>query len=100
MSIAMDAWVYVVVQNPGGDERIAGQHDETHGVAFIPAFMEKDPAQQGLLQMVREKGVRYEVQAILFEDLLRYAAGGPYCVFILDDAGRITERYSPAGQKF
>lgn len=97
MNIALDRWVYVVVQNPGGDERIAGQLDEAHNIAFIPTFKEKEAAQQGLLKMTREKGTRYEVQAILFEDLIQYAVKGPYFIFLLDDAGCVIERYSPEG---
>ncbi len=99
MNIAMDTWVYVVIQNPGGDERIAGQRDEAHDIAFIPAFKEKEAAQQGLLQMAREKGMRYEIQAILFEDLMQHASKGSYFIFILDADGKIIERYSPTGKQ-
>jgi hypothetical protein len=98
MQIEKDTWVYVVVQNPGGDEQIAGQRDEAHDIAFIPAFKQKETAQQGLLQMAREKGGRYEVHAILFEDLVQHAAKGPFCIFFLDDSGHISERYSPEGE--
>jgi hypothetical protein len=98
MQIGPDRWVYVVIQNPGGEERIAGQRDEENELAFIPTFKQKEAAQQGLLQMAREKGGRYEVQAILFEDLVQYATEGPFFIFFVDDGGRVTERYSPEGR--
>ena len=62
-------WIWVVVQNPGGDEQFLGQHDDKKDVAFIPAFYEKGDAQQAIGQLITERGKKYEAQAILFEEL-------------------------------
>ena len=88
-------WVYVLVQNSGRKEQIVGQHDAEKDVAFIPAFPDKDSAYQGVVHMAKEKGQKYEIQAIILEDLLRYAAEGRFLVFILDGQGTILRRFSP-----
>ena len=43
-----DQWVWVVIQNPGGNEQFLGQKDEDKGISFIPTFLEKEEAEQGL----------------------------------------------------
>jgi hypothetical protein len=63
-SIKGDTWVWVVVQDPGGDEQFLGQLDEEKNISFIPAFYQKEDAQQCFVQMHREKGRKYEIQAI------------------------------------
>lgn len=83
------AWVYVVVQNPGASETIVGQHDPEHQLTFIPVFKDKDSALQGVTQMAKTPGQAYEIQAIIYEDLLSYARREGYLLFFLDGAGRI-----------
>jgi len=90
--IEKNQWVWVVVQDPGGNEQFLGQHDQEKDESFIPTFLEKEEAQQGLTLMTREKGYRYEVQAILFEDLSRRAAENGFKVFILNGEGEILEK--------
>ena len=38
--IKATSWVYVLVQNPGGDEQIVGQKDSDNDIAFIPLFLD------------------------------------------------------------
>jgi hypothetical protein len=90
-------WLYVVVQNPDSDAQIMGQHDEAHDIRFIPAFRTKEDAQQGLLQLPTARGVKYEVQAMIIEDLRRYASEMGSLIFLLDADGRILEKLAPAG---
>lgn len=85
-------WIYVIVQDPGGDEQFLGQTDEEKNVSFIPLFLEKDAASQCLPFLVREKGLKYEAQAILYEDLVDYASKNGFMIFILDGAGKILEK--------
>ena len=87
--IEKDQWVWVVVQDPGGNEQFLGQHDQEKNESFIPTFLEKEEAQQGLTLMTHEKGHKYEVQAILFEDLSRRAADNGFMVFILNGSGEV-----------
>jgi hypothetical protein len=96
--LMMESWIYVPVQNPGGDERITGQYDDHLGISYIPSFLDRDSAQQGLLNIAKERGARYEIQAILFEELLRAAAMDAFFIFVLDHTGRILAKYTPNGE--
>lgn len=91
-------WVYVVVQNPGAGETIAGQHDPEHQLDFIPVFKDRDNALQGVALMAKSPGQRYEVQAIIYEDLLGYAQQGGFLLFFLDGAGRILSKVGSDGR--
>ena len=51
-----DTWIWVIVQDPSGNEQFLGQHDDEKDVSFIPAFYEKDDARQCLIQLITEKG--------------------------------------------
>ncbi len=98
MAIKIDnsTWVYVIVQNPGADEKIIGQKDPDREIAFIPVFTDKDSAQQGFLQFPKARGHKYEIQAIIYEDLERYAADAQSLIFFLDAEGRIIDKKAPA----
>ena len=88
-------WIWVVVQNPGGDEQFLGQHDDKKDVAFIPAFYEKGDAQQAIGQLITERGKKYEAQAILFEELAKDAAQHGFLIFMLNSDGEILEEIAP-----
>ena len=90
-----DEWVWVVVQDPGGNEQILGQHDRQEDISFIPAFPDKESAQQGLLNLKRQQGYKYEVQAILRDELLKDAATGGFMVFLLGENGEVLEKIKP-----
>ncbi|MBW1681003.1 MAG: hypothetical protein JRF59_10265 [Deltaproteobacteria bacterium] len=87
-----EKWVWVIVQDPGGEERFLGQRYEESGEQFIPAFFEKDEARDGLRLLAREQGRKYEVQAIVLSHLLKRAAKEGMAVFLLDAQGRILEK--------
>ena len=93
--ITSDTWIWVIVQNPGGDEQFLGQHDEKKNVSFIPAFYEKDDAQQSLIQLITDKGKKYEVQAIFFDELAKDAAQHGFMIFMLNADGEILEEIAP-----
>jgi hypothetical protein len=93
--IKATSWVYILVQNPGSDEQIVGQRDIASDIAFIPTFLDKDSAMQGVVHMVKEKGKRFEVQAIIYEDLATYAAQGGFILFILNSEGKIIDKRVP-----
>ncbi len=90
-----DQWVWVVVQDPGGNEQFLGQHDEQEDISFIPVFADKEAAQQGLLSLTRQPGHKYEVQAILREELLKDAAAGGFMIFLLSETGDILKKIKP-----
>jgi hypothetical protein len=90
--IEKDQWVWVIIQDPGGIEQFLGQHDDKKNEAFIPVFLEKEEAQQGLSFLVRKKGLQYEVQAIQYEDLSQRAGEYDFMLFILNGAGEVLEK--------
>jgi len=91
-----DQWVWVVIQNPGGNEQFLGQQDEEKGISFIPTFLGKEEAEQGLMLMAREAGRKYEVQAILFEDLFedlcQRASESGLVIFVVNAKGEVLEK--------
>ena len=87
-----NAWVWVIVLNPGGQEQFLGQHDEEKDISFIPTFLEKEDAVEGAKQLVQEGAPSYEVQAIRYKELARHAADHGFMLFLLDKAGRVLEK--------
>jgi hypothetical protein len=90
-----DTWIWVVVQNPGANEEFLGQEYEDQNVSFIPAFFEKEDAQQCLVHMTTNKGNRYEVQAVLFSELVQTVAKNDFMIFMLNADGEILEKLKP-----
>ena len=90
-----DTWIWVVVQEPGANEQFLGQYDEGRSEAFIPAFYQKEDAQQCLVQLKTEKGKKYEVQAICYGELAEDAAKNDFMIFMLAANGEILEKITP-----
>ncbi len=101
MTVAINAntWVYVVVQDPEKNEHILGQHDNEADIAYIPAFLTKETAMMGIGHMAKPKGPRYEIQAVIFEDLMAHAAKGGFMIFVLDEDGAIMAKFLPTGEE-
>jgi hypothetical protein len=93
--LTSDTWIWVVVQNPGADEQFLGQHDRDQDVSFIPAFFNKEDAQQCLVHMATQKRDKYEVQAIFFGELAKDAAKNGFMIFMLNAEGEILEKIEP-----
>jgi len=91
-----DDWVFVAVENPGGNERFVGYTDSSSDIAYIPAFPTKDEAQTCFINMPRDPGSKYEIQAVIFEDLADDAARNGFLIFMLDSEGRIQQKIDPA----
>jgi hypothetical protein len=90
--IKPDTWIWVIVQDPGVNEQYLGQLDEEKGELFIPAFQQKEDAQQCLIQMATDKGKKYEVQAICFDELAKDAEKNGFMIFILNEKGEISQK--------
>ena len=90
-----DQWVWVVVQNPGGHEQFFGQYDKQEDISYIPTFHSKEEAQQCFMNMARQKGFRYEAQAILYEELAKEAEAGGFMIFMLNQNGEVLEKIKP-----
>jgi hypothetical protein len=93
--IKNDQWVYVVIHGPEGDEKLLGQHDEEIDVSFVPVFLEKEEALMNLNLLAREKGHKYEVQAVLYEDLVAKTAEQGFMLFVLNGSGEVIEKIGP-----
>jgi hypothetical protein len=93
--IGKEEWVWILVQDPGANEQFLGQLDEENRLTFIPAFLTKEEAQNGLEKMARESGHTYEAQAIRMDDLSRRAAENGFVVFVLNASGQIVETVKP-----
>ena len=95
-------WVYVVVQDPETSfEELMGfalpsdaagdlETDHDANKAFIPAFETKEEAQQCFLLMPKDlMKKKYEVQAIIKDDLITKANENGYKVFLMDEKSSI-----------
>ena len=90
-----DQWVWVVIQDPGQNEQLLGQHDDEKNESFIPVFLEKEGARKGLNFLAHEKGHKYEIQAVLFEDLSHHAAENGFMLLVLKESGEILDKIRP-----
>ena len=88
--------VWVAVQTLDGAEQYVGQHNPDQDILFIPFFQEKEDAQYGLSLMPRQKGGRYEVQAIRFHELARDAARQGFLLFRTDGEGQVLDKIDPS----
>lgn len=92
MTKAADEWLYVYVsKNGNSDESFLGLYNEEESVNFIPAFKTKDDANDCFLSMPREKGKKYEVQAVHVDDLEKQAKENNFVVTIVDKDGNIVK---------
>ena len=91
-----DQWVWVVVQDPEGNEQFLGQRDETKDISFIPMFLEKEAALQCMNHLSLERGHKYEVQAVLYEELVPKANEQGFCLLVLNESGEVLEKIDPS----
>ena len=81
-------WVYVFVCNPGSDESFLGVYNESEDVNLIPTFRSKEDANDCFLTLPREKGKKYELQAIHIEELEEAATQNGFLVAMVDSEGK------------
>jgi len=96
--IKEDTWLWLVTENPEDNEQFLGQIDSEMNISFLPAFLEKDAALQGLHLLVRDKKVKFEIQAIQYRDLAPKLAEEGFFLFVLDAEGNVLEKISPQRQ--
>ena len=86
-----EGWLWVVVSDKDADGHYLGLYDEGQDMNFIPAFESKEAANECFLQLPREKGKKYEVQAVHVEELTRDAEKAGFAVAIVDADGKIVK---------
>ncbi|HSO21240.1 MAG TPA: hypothetical protein VLT88_17360 [Desulfosarcina sp.] len=92
MTIEATTWLFVAIQKEGAVDRIVGQTDEDLDLSYIPAFLTREAAQQAMLHLPLERKRKYEVQAVIYEDLARHAADNGFLILVLDEDGKVLER--------
>ena len=85
-------WVYVFVCNPGAHETFLGLYNEEKEVNFIPTFISKEDANDCFLSMPREKEKKFELQAILIEELHAEATKNGFHVAMVDSDGNLMKK--------
>ena len=85
----IEGWVYVIVCDPGENEQFLGLIEKEKNVNFIPAFPSKDAANDCFLTLPREKGKKYEIQAIHIDELTEDATKNGFIVAMVDNDGHI-----------
>ena len=87
-------WIYVVVQDPETDAQYLGQHDDENDKSFIPIFLEKEDALMCLNLMARDRQKKYEVQAVMYEELTEHTVAGGFHIYLLNKHGEVLEKFS------
>lgn len=82
-------WVYVFVCDPEKDESYLGLSNSEKDVNFIPAFQTKEEANDCFLTLPREKGKKYELQAVHIEELYEQAQNNGFAVALVDSEGKV-----------
>jgi hypothetical protein len=93
-----ETWVWVIVQNAEPNAQYVGQQDQTGGVSFIPAFFEKEAAQQCLPRILPGPHSSCEVQAVRFAELAKDAASNGFMIFMLNPDGSIIHKIQPSAK--
>jgi hypothetical protein len=91
----IEGWVYVVVCDPGRNEQFFGLYNKEKDIDFIPTFPDKEAANECFLSLPKEKGRKYEIQAVHIEELHRDAAKNGFVVAMVDNDGNIMKGNSP-----
>jgi hypothetical protein len=86
-----EGWLWVVVSDKETEGHYLGLYDEEQEVNFIPAFESKEAANDCFLQLPREKGKKYEVQAVHIEELTKDAEKAGFSVAIVNGEGKIVK---------
>ena len=94
--LSADTWVWVIVIDPESQPQYLGQQDDDTSVAYIPTFMSKEDAQQGVLRLALDKSRKIEIQAVMYDQLVNDAAKNDFHIFVINTDGAILERISSA----
>ena len=84
-------WYYVIVQNPDtATEQFVGFSEENTNEKFLPAFKTQQDAEACFALMPRDIfNERYDIHAIIEEDLFLAVVENGYKIFLLDEKGRL-----------
>ena len=86
-------WLYCIVQDPEtNQEQLMGFKDDETNTDFIPIFKTKEEAQQCFLLMPKDiMNHKYDVQAMIREDIVSQAKKTGYKIFLMNEKGLINQ---------
>ena len=86
-------WFYCIIQNPEtNQDQLMGFKDDKTNMDFIPIFKTKEEAQQCFLLMPKDvMNQKYEVQAVIKEDIIAQAKNTGHKIFLMDEKGSIKQ---------
>ncbi|MCA1792357.1 MAG: DUF3110 domain-containing protein [Desulfotignum sp.] len=86
-----DNWYYVIVQNPEtASEKILGFSDEKTKKNFLPAFKTKQDAKSCFQLLPKDLfKEKYDIHAVIEEDIIDTAKKAGHQVFIMDEEGHV-----------
>ncbi len=86
-----DNWYYVIIQNPEtASEKLLGFSDEKTREKFLPAFKTKQDAQKCFQMLPKDLfKEKYDIHAMIEDDVLATAEKEGHQVFLLDETGQI-----------
>ncbi|MDR3090499.1 MAG: DUF3110 domain-containing protein [Desulfobulbaceae bacterium] len=82
-------WLYVFVYGPETRANFLGLYNQESEQHFIPAFSSKEEAQDCFLELPRQKGEKYELQAVHVDELRKAAQANGFVVALVDGGGKI-----------
>ena len=85
-------WVYAVVCTQENNNHFLGLHNDEKDIDFIPVFESREAANDCFLQLPREKGKTYEVQAVHIEELYEDAEKNGFSVALCDGEGAVVKK--------
>jgi len=86
-------WYYIIIQDPEtSTEQFVGFNDAKTNEKFIPAFKTKEQAEDCFALMPKDLfNGRYDVQAVIDDDLLVVANENGHKLYLLDEKGTILD---------
>lgn len=86
-------WYYVIVQDPGScHEQFVGYAHPDTNENFLPAFRTKDQARACFAIMPKDVlNGKFDVQAIIEDDLVDAAQKAGYRIYLLDAKGAVLD---------
>lgn len=86
---AASDWLYVFVYGPETRANFLGLYNQETQQNIIPAFSNREEAQDCFLELPRQKGEKYELQAVHIDDLRRAAAKKDFVIALVDGHGKV-----------
>ena len=86
-----EGWVFAIVCDQEKDNHYLGLYNEEKDVNFIPVFETREAAGDCFLSMPREKGKKYEIQAVHIEQISEDAEKSGFVVALFDGDGALVK---------